>query len=77
MVLGAALSRIEHEEKGPTFLVKGGVSLEVRLRMRARATKDFDNVYRGERDKLLRLEIEANGGTPPTVTRPRPRAFYP
>lgn len=52
-VLGAALSRIEQAETGPLFLVKGGVALEVRLRMRARATKDFDAVYRGKRDNAL------------------------
>jgi hypothetical protein len=53
MVLGGALSRLEAEDQGPAFLVKGGVLLELRLRLKARATKDYDTVFRGERAKLL------------------------
>lgn len=53
MVLGGALSRLTAEDDGPAFLVKGGVSLELRLRLRARATRDYDTVFRGERARLL------------------------
>ncbi|HSU95872.1 MAG TPA: nucleotidyl transferase AbiEii/AbiGii toxin family protein [Gemmatimonadaceae bacterium] len=59
MMLGGALSRLQAEDQGPAFLVKGGVSLELRLRLKARATKDYDTVFRGERDKLLDALDEA------------------
>jgi hypothetical protein len=59
MVLGGALSRLQARDQGPAFLVKGGVSLELRLRLKARATKDYDTVFRGERDKLLAALDEA------------------
>lgn len=52
-VLGAALSRLSTEDGEPAFLIKGGVSLELRLGLRARATKDFDTTFRGERDTVL------------------------
>ena len=51
-VLGAALSRLPTEAGEPAFLLKGGVSLELRLGLRARATKDFDATFRGERDTM-------------------------
>ncbi len=54
MVLGGVLSRIVDDGSDPQFLVKGGVSLELRLRLRSRATKDFDATFRGERDTALR-----------------------
>ena len=41
---------LEHSLDGegePLFAVKGGVSMELRLGLRARATKDFDAVFRG------------------------------
>lgn len=49
----------------PLFLVKGGVSMELRLALRARTTKDFDAVFRGaftdwleSLDNALSEEIE-------------------
>lgn len=59
MVLGGTLSRLRAEDNGPAFLVKGGVLLELRLRLRARATKDYDTVFRGERARLLDTLDEA------------------
>ena len=59
MVLGGALNRLKAVDNGPAFLVKGGVSLELRLKLRARATKDYDTVFRGERAKLLDALDEA------------------
>jgi hypothetical protein len=53
MALGGALSRLSGEAGDPLFLIKGGVSLELRLRLRARATKDFDAAFRGERDAVI------------------------
>jgi hypothetical protein len=41
---------LEHSIDGegePLFAVKGGVSMELRLGLRARTTKDFDAVFRG------------------------------
>lgn len=37
---------------GPRFLVKGGISIEIRLGLAARATKDIDVVFRGNPDQL-------------------------
>ncbi len=53
MVLGGALARVSSEEGEPTFLIKGGVALELRLGVRARATRDFDALFRGERAEIL------------------------
>src|SRR5215208_7131999 len=47
-----ALHRVRGDD-GPRFLVKGGISMELRLGLQARATKDIDVVFRGERDQLV------------------------
>jgi hypothetical protein len=52
MALIGALDRVRVED-GPRFLVKGGVSIELRLGLRVRATKDVDLVFRGEADEML------------------------
>jgi hypothetical protein len=46
MVLVAALDRVRDSEGEPLFLVKGGVAMELRLKLEARATKDFDATFR-------------------------------
>jgi hypothetical protein len=38
---------------GPRFLVKNGVSIELRLGLRVRATKDVDLVFRGTAGEML------------------------
>jgi hypothetical protein len=53
MALGGALSRMSDSGGSPLFLIKGGVALEMRLRLRARATQDFDTTFRGEREQVL------------------------
>lgn len=53
MVLGGALERVKDPEGGPAFIVKGGVALELRLRLRARATKDFDATFRKHFGEML------------------------
>jgi hypothetical protein len=56
MVLAGALERVRNESGVTAFVVKGGVALELRLRLRARATKDFDAVFReqfGEMSQIL------------------------
>ncbi|HSU13876.1 nucleotidyl transferase AbiEii/AbiGii toxin family protein [Longimicrobium sp.] len=44
MALGGALERAGFAADGPRFTIKGGVALELRLRSRARATRDLDLV---------------------------------
>lgn len=41
-MLGGALLRANRNQQAPTYVIKGGVALELRLRERARATKDID-----------------------------------
>jgi hypothetical protein len=52
MVLIGALSRDSEAAATQRFLVKGGVALEVRLGLAARATKDLDLVFRAPFDEL-------------------------
>jgi hypothetical protein len=44
MAFIGAMERVRAED-GPRFLVKGGVSIELRLGLRARATKHVDLVF--------------------------------
>jgi hypothetical protein len=51
MALAGALRQAEREEDGrPAFVVKGGVALELRLRDRARATRDLDLILNRDGD---------------------------
>lgn len=43
-VLSAALARSRDEDGQPLFLIRGGIAMELRLDMQARATQDFDAV---------------------------------
>lgn len=52
MALIGALDRVR-VDAAPRFLVKGGVSMELRLGLRVRATKDIDLVFRGEAGEML------------------------
>ena len=58
MALIGALDRVRADD-GPRFLVKGGVSIELRLGLRVRATKDVDLVFRGDADEMLDALEEA------------------
>lgn len=51
MIMAGALERATGVD-GPQFIVKGGVALELRLRDRARATKDIDVVLRDKEADL-------------------------
>jgi hypothetical protein len=51
MALIGALDRMRADD-GPRFLVKGGVSIELRLGLRVRATKDVDLVFRGQASEI-------------------------
>lgn len=59
MLVAIPLDRSLDEESNPLFLIKGGVSMELRLKMRARATKDLDMVYRGTFEHWLNSLDEA------------------
>lgn len=52
MTLIGALER-PRDDDGPRFLIKGGVSMELRLGVGARTTRDVDIVFRGRTDELL------------------------
>lgn len=47
MLVALPLERSLDTEGSPLFVVKGGVSMELRLNLRTRATKDLDTVFRG------------------------------
>jgi hypothetical protein len=51
MIMAGVLERAADAD-GPRFIVKGGVALELRLRDRARATKDIDIVLRDPKAHL-------------------------
>jgi hypothetical protein len=53
MVVTAVLDSVRDENDEPVFLVKGGVAMELRLRLRARATKDYDAVFRARAEEIL------------------------
>ena len=59
LALIGALQRVQDPKAGPRFLVKGGVAMELRLGMGARATNDFDVVFRGPMQGLLESLDEA------------------
>ena len=52
MTLIGALEKVQADEQ-PRFLIKGGVSMELRLGLGARSTKDIDIVFRGRTTDLL------------------------
>ena len=63
MIMAGVLERAT-EADSPLFIVKGGVALELRLRDRARATKDIDIVLRDTTADLADSLQEALTGEP-------------
>lgn len=53
MVVTAALDRVRDEDDEPVFLLKGGVAMELRLGLRARATSDYDTAFRVTVDEVM------------------------
>lgn len=53
MVLVAILDAARDEDDEPLFLLKGGVAMELRLGLTARATKDFDAAFRADAAQIL------------------------
>jgi hypothetical protein len=58
MTLIGALERVQADDE-PRFLIKGGVSMELRLGIAARTTQDVDVVFRGPATELLDALDEA------------------
>lgn len=55
MVITAVLDRVRDENEEPIFLLKGGVAMELRLKLRARATSDYDAAFRARSDEIFDL----------------------
>jgi hypothetical protein len=49
----AVLDRVRDEDGEPIFLLKGGVAMEMRLQLRARATRDYDSAFRARAEEVL------------------------
>lgn len=63
MVVAAMLENVRDENEDPLFVLKGGAAMELRLGLRARATKDFDTAYRHSIDNMLdRLDDALRSG---------------
>lgn len=52
MVILGALDRVRSTDDRHTFVIKGGVAMEIRLGMSARATRDVDMTFCGDRESL-------------------------
>lgn len=54
MVIASMLDGARTETGEELFVLKGGVAIELRFALRARATRDYDAAFRGDRDDALR-----------------------
>ena len=52
-ILSAVLDRVRDEDGDPLFTLKGGAAMELRLGLTARASKDYDAVFRERADAML------------------------
>jgi hypothetical protein len=64
MILGGQLERGSAAAEGPRFTIKGAVALEMRLHLKARATRDIDLVVDdiGNADPMAALRSALEGG---------------
>ena len=53
MIVTAVLDRVRDEDGEPIFLLKGGVAMELRLQLRARATGDYDAAFRARTEEVI------------------------
>jgi hypothetical protein len=53
MIVTAVLDRVRDEDGEPIFLLKGGVAMELRLQLRARATGDYDAAFRTRAEEVI------------------------
>jgi hypothetical protein len=74
MVVTTVLDRVCDENDEPIFLLKGGVAMELRLQLRARATKDHDAAFRARAhqvtDKLDEALSRPGTSSPSPAARP-------
>ncbi len=59
MIVSAILDQVRDEGGDPVFLLKGGVAMELRLGLSARATKDYDAAFRERSGDMLERLDEA------------------
>jgi hypothetical protein len=59
MLVALVLDRSLDAKGDPLFVLKGGVSMELRLGLRARTTRDYDTVYRGTFEEWLSVLDDA------------------
>jgi hypothetical protein len=59
MVVSAILDHMRDENDDPVFLLKGGAAMELRLGLRARASKDYDVSFRERAGDMLEHLDEA------------------
>ncbi|MEX2406538.1 MAG: nucleotidyl transferase AbiEii/AbiGii toxin family protein [Actinomycetota bacterium] len=78
MVVAAMLDHARDEDEDPVFVLKGGAAMELRIGLRARATKDYDTSYREAIEGMLvRLDASLRhgfGDFAATRTQPEPIA---
>jgi hypothetical protein len=55
MVLSAALDKLRDTDGSPLFVLKGGVSMHLRARRRARLSLDYDTIFRRPMTQLERV----------------------
>ena len=53
MIVTAVLDRVRDEDGEPIFLLKGGLAMELRLQLRARATGDYDAAFRARAEEVI------------------------
>ncbi len=53
MIVTAVLDRVRDEDGEPIFLLKGGLAMELRLQLRARATGDYDAAFRARTEEVI------------------------
>jgi hypothetical protein len=59
MVVSAVLARMVDDEGLPLFLLKGGVAMELRVGLEARASKDYDTAFRQAIERVTDVLAEA------------------
>jgi hypothetical protein len=79
-IISAALDRVRDEDGEPLFTLKGGAAMELRLGLRARASKDYDAAFRARAEDMLDavdralvedwhgFQLRAKHAWPPQVT---------
>jgi hypothetical protein len=53
MIVTAVLDKVRDEDGEPVFLLKGGLAMELRLQLRARATGDYDAAFRTRAEEVI------------------------